>query len=925
MKTADRPPALPVLILFCAGCVLGQTSAPTGAVRGAVFDSSGAAIADVRVTARNEDTRTSRMSATDASGQYHLPNLAAGSYTLHLESPGFTAVDTEPFVISIGQTAEQRITMQPAGVTDRIDVVEKPDAVDTAAATASAALGGERIEEAPARSRNYLNFVLSAPGVSQSAGSSSQRTMTGVRAPLGDSGFTFGGMRARNNAILIDGTDNRDETTGGNRVAIGLEMVQEFRVAGSAVGAELGGAAGGLLNMVTRSGVNLWHGDFTFFTQNEALNARKAEVAGAADPRFRRYQPGVSVLGPVRRDRTFFATAIEHERESAEEWSDVPAGAVAIMNRALASPEYSRAAVRSVLRGLYGTSTRGTEFSTKVNHQIDARDTVSARYAWSRGRVRGEVQGPENFSDRSSQGSSLTSDHSLVANWLRVASPAVVNDVRVQVAGRSMELRPNDTGAMLEIPGVATLGEFYRLHSDRTERHYQFVESLNAALGRHRLSAGADAHRVTFDGALRNRFAGIFVFPDLAAFTAGRPDVFIQAFGDPHTRMSTTPIGLWLQDRWEARPGLHVEVGVRFDKQTMPAGLPASSNNFAPRVGLAWRPGTSRGPVVRAGYGLYYDRYPLAFLNDAIQKDGTRAFEQYAVGGEAVRAFTASRAGTLPAPLGGLGKSVYRASTYFPSTYSRKLTVGLEHGMGKDTTLSVEASHIRGFHLPRVRNASGALPPAYLLEQTSRSAYTGASISLNRRLSRELAYLFTYSVGRTRDDASDFDEHPLDPFDFRKDWALARQHQGQRFAASALFELPDVDVLPEWLQSGLESISVAPIVVAGSGRPINALLTTDSLRTGAYPISARPVGMARNPFLTRATVSVDLRVMKTIPVFHERALLQFGVESFNLTNRTRPERVSPYFAMPSGPVSSYGGSLESFPARQVQLLVQLEY
>jgi hypothetical protein len=186
------------------------------------------------------------------------------------------------------------------------------------------ALGYERIEEAPARSRNYLNFVLAAPAVAPSAGMSSQRTMTGARAPLGDSGFTFGGMRPRNNAIQIDGLDNRDETTGANRVAVGLEMVQEFRVAGTSVGAELRGAAGGLLNMVTRSGVNIWHGDVTMFAQNEVFNARQPEIASESRPRFRRYQPGVSANGPIRRDSTFISGAAEYENESAEEWSNVP-------------------------------------------------------------------------------------------------------------------------------------------------------------------------------------------------------------------------------------------------------------------------------------------------------------------------------------------------------------------------------------------------------------------------------------------------------------------------------------------------------------------------------------------------------------------------------------------------------------------------
>jgi hypothetical protein len=262
-----------------------------------------------------------------------------------------------------------------------------------------------------------------------------------------------------------------------------------------------------------------------------------------------------------------------------------------------------------------------------------------------------------------------------------------------------------------------------------------------------------------------------------------------------------------------------------------------------------------------------------------------------------------------------------------PSAYGRKLSIGAEYGLGKDTSLSVEASHIRGFHLPRIRNVVGTLPPQYELEQTARSDYLGASISLNRRMSRELTYLIAYNCGHAEDDGSDFDEQPLDPFDIRKDWALSRQHQRHRLSASAVFELPleDANGLPDWLKSSFEGLSFAPIFSIGSGRPINALLSTDAFRTGAYPLSARPMQMPCNAFFSPFTTGLDLRVMKTIRVMKDRAILQFGIESFNLTNHTNTERVSQFYGTSTSLLSSYGQTLESLPARQVQFLMQFEY
>src|SRR5262249_29265703 len=203
----------------------------------------------------------------------------------------------------------------------------------------------------------------------------------------------------------------------------------------------------------------------------------------------------------------------------------------------------------------------------------------------------------------------------------------------------------------------------------------------------------------------------------------------------------------------------------------------------------------------------------------------------------------------LAAPLPGAPHSIYVTDPHFPSTYSRKLTGGIERSLGIDTRLTLEYNCVRGYHLPRVRNRQLSLPPAYQLEQSAKSAYQGGSVSINRRMKKDLTFLLTYSLGRTHDDGSDFDQQPVLPDNARADWARSRQSQAQRFSASAVFEIPEEQLQwsPKFLQEALEKVSFAPIFSTGSGRPINALDSTDTLRTGAYPISARSFGL-RNPF-----------------------------------------------------------------------------
>ncbi len=275
---------------------------------------------------------------------------------------------------------------------------------------------------------------------------------------------------------------------------------------------------------------------------------------------------------------------------------------------------------------------------------------------------------------------------------------------------------------------------------------------------------------IAFNNDLPNRFAGVYIFPTVADLAQETPDVFLQRFGDPHTAYSTVPVGVWLQDQWQPGHGITVVGGIRYDAQKLPQPIPSATNNWSPRLGLAWHPSQSAW-VLRASIGLFYDRYPFAFVNDALQVDGVHGFEQYAVGGMAAQAFSLAQGGTLAAPLAGVAHSSYRPDPHFPSTYARHVTVGVERSFGADTTLTAEYLNVQGFHLPQIRNVAGTLPPMYELVQGSSSAYQGVTVALNHRLSHEVTYLISYTESRAHDNASDFFEQPLDPNNIGLDWA----------------------------------------------------------------------------------------------------------------------------------------------------------
>ena len=900
--------------------LLGQSAT----VQGVVTDPSGAAVPDAHISAILETTGSARSVSTDLLGRYRILALPVGTYTIRCKKPGFQDSEIRHAALSLNQTLQQPIHLSLAAAGTSIDVHEQPEALNTTAVTAGVGISGDVLEETPSQNRSYLGVVLLAPGLAPAAGSNALRTKAGVRSAAPDSGFTFAGIRPRNNNLSIDGLDNRDETTGSTRVAIGQEAVAEFRVTASDVAPESGGAAGGNLDVVTLSGTNRFHGDVNLFAADSFLEARSPEADTSTRPNRRQYQPEAALNGPLQRDRTFFAATIEGELEDGQEFSEIgQPGALARINNALHSPLFARSSVRSLSGGLFPTASSSTEASFKLTHLFGTAHQVTARYAFSGANISREVLGTDNFTDESARGNSLNRDQSLAASWQAVGSPHFVNEVRFQFARRRVNLTPNSGGAFFEIPGIVSFGQSPVLDSSRTEDHFQFVDTATLVRGDHQFGFGASMQHVSLDARLANRFAGIFVFPTLNAFMSGTPDMFVQAFGNPHTQYGTNPLASWIQDQWRPVAGMTVVGGVRYQAQKLPGSFGTATHNVAPRLGIAWQPRGRGAWVFRAGAGLFYDRFPLAFLNDAIQKDGIGGFEQYAEDVESARFFALSQGGPFVASVPGITHSTYRPQSAFASnsTYSRKFTAGVERALDTETTLTVEYMNIAGYHLPRLRNAALTLPPQFLLEQSASSRYGGVSVSLRRRFTKELTYLVAYTAGAAYDDASDFNEQPLNPANVRLDWSRSRQYQVHRLVASSLFELPlDNLAAPRWLQKIGRNFDLAPIISAGSPRPVNALATTDLYRTGAYPISARPDGLGRNPFYQRGLLNIDLRATKGFEWWKDHGIFLFGVGVYNLTNHTNAILVSPYYGL-----DTYRGIIETANARQVQFSFQWEF
>lgn len=951
-------------ILLCPASRAAQGSRVAAALEGTVKDSSGAAVSGVAVAVRNVSTNQSRDLKTDDEGNFHGEALPVGSYEVRVDQAGFAPYKHADLDLTLGQTVHLDVVLVPASQSTQVNVNAEQQTFDVSQASIVSPVDRERIEELPVQSRNSLDFVLLAPGVLSAPPAPPVPGST----PLGGSGFTFGGLRARSNNISIDGLDNNDEYTGSGRTELSPEIVQEFQVVQNGLSAESGGASGGSINVITRSGANAIHGDAFLFVQDAALNARDPFETDPQKPSFRRYRAGFALGGPIVKDRTFYYVAIEQEHNRGQNGSDVDPAAASAINSFLATGAFPGIPTRQITTTFFPISRAETEAAGKLDHELTKSTSLMLRYAFTNNREAGDAFNTGGLTDYSGRGSSFIADNALSGSLTSLYGADAVGDFRFQAATRHAVLRPTETvGPEIDIAGVGDFGRPYAGLSERRENHYQASYMYTRNAGKHVWKVGGVVNRVSLRASAADGFGGIYLFDTIQDFMNGQPDQFRQAFGNPTVNLPVTNFGAFVQDHYSFAPHLSADVGVRYDFERLPGEFNESTHNFSPRIGLAWTP--SPRWVVRAGYGVFFDRYILAYLSQALDMNGTQGFQQVADGTAAANLFLAAQGRSLASPAAAIAPSIFRADPRMGTPYSQQASAGVEHQLAKYLFVRADFLFVRGTDLARTLN-DNLLPPViltpanaaslgvtnptpqqigrevfpagrantqfddiYELSNSATSTYRGVSFTLDRRMNDELAFSASYTLSRTVDDASDYYEQPQNPFLLADERAASLQNQPQRFVFNALWELPigdeedkpaDQQENPGWLTRTFQHIEVAPIFTASSGQPVNPLTGLDSNLSHAFPLSSRPLGLARNSLQNPFLANMDFRVLKYFP-FGETRHLDVVAEFFNLFNHPNVLEINPVFGSGAAPLAGYTQPLEGMGARQVQFSLDFEF
>jgi len=644
-KAAAIGVAVVVLLLGIASQGQAQ-GAGTGSIGGTVKDPKGLVVPGAAVVVRNVETGAQRTLTTNEVGLYAVVYLRPGRYEVRAKKEGFAEVVHQNLTLEVGQALTVDIELSLKATQQTVRVTAGASMVETERTDVSQTVNQVQIESLPLNGRRWDNLVLLTPGVSEDGGS-------GL--------VSFRGISGLYNNNMVDGVDNNQaffsETRGRSRVPYGysLDAIKELNVATAAYSAEFGRALGGVVNAVTKSGTNEFHGDAFYLIRDDLWLARDpiANASGQPKQDERRQQFGGSLGGPIVHNKLLFFADYDQQKRNFPaivtpadpnffNISSANSQAFNCVNNATPSLAAACSNVLNALQPLFNVTVarKGNNYIGlgKLDYQLTANNWISGEVnilRWDS--PNGIFTSPVLSTSALANGTDNVKNEFLSVSWNSVIRPTVINEARFQY-GRDFESQsPNHSGPSFrfDLIGGAQFGmrDFLPRGAFPNEKRFQWVDNLSWVHGRHQWKTGLDISHVRDD--VQNLFQGGGVYSYLGPSalkdfvsdlsTGSRSyNNFTQAV-DPFTgsgrgSFSTDDYDFYFQDNFKWLPNFTLNMGVRYELQAMPGILKANplvpesaqlntdTNNFGPRLGFAWDLHGKQKQVIRGGYGIYYGR-----------------------------------------------------------------------------------------------------------------------------------------------------------------------------------------------------------------------------------------------------------------------------------------------------------------------------
>ncbi len=663
-------------IIVLIGCVVWAQDASTGALRGVVLDAQGAAITNADIVAIRVETGVRYHAGTDSAGRFVVDLLPPGQYSARAEAEGMSPQISPTTRVEVGEATVLTFRLAVAGPRESITVSEAPRVMDGNPSSVSAVVDEKAIKDLPLSGRRFTDLLLLMPGVTQDP-----------RGLMSESNgdLSYGGIRGYNTSFLVDGGDDNNgffaQAAGRYRAPYQFsnEMVQEFRVQSSGYGAESGRAGGAVVNVVTKSGTNQWHGSTFYYLRDSAL--------GGASPAFVGFRPddvqhqfGGTFGGPIQRNKTFLFGGYD------QHIFYVPAVVQFLNGSSVVVPQlgvyptpgdyevcnpavggqacdetlvFASAAQLSSMGGTFPGQSLGNTGFVKLDRTLSPHQYLTARLSTARyygtNNVFSNPGNPVTNYAISANGEEKVSTESASLSLISGITPRMTSHLRLQFSRDLEQSFPNTNSVRTSIYNwMDDFGQSSILPRQTREHRLHLAETFSFSRGRNQWKFGGDGMMTWDDNYFPSLYGGEYLYDDISvnqftfapqydglkltplrAWAHNVPRYYVQSFGNPVSHPNSNDYSGFVQDTARVTPHFSVSLGARYDLQTFSrtgmvsnplwpesGTMPLLEKNFAPRVGIGYSLGSERPLMIRAGFGIFYTRIPQIYQSSVINQNG---------------------------------------------------------------------------------------------------------------------------------------------------------------------------------------------------------------------------------------------------------------------------------------------------------------